>query len=51
MLPEEEYMLQYGPIIRWMLENDPTLRAKRVHGALRFHRRKSLLMPYMLNLH
>ena len=40
MVPDEEYMLQYSPILRWMLENDPTLRAKRVHGALRFHRRK-----------
>merc|ERR1712029_425165 len=38
MASDEEYMLQYSPILQWMLENDPTLRAKRVHGALRFHR-------------
>merc|ERR1712018_176067 len=35
---DDDYMIQYEPIIRWMLANDPTLRAKRVHGALRFHR-------------
>ena len=39
---DEEYMLQYGPLLRWILESDPTLRAKRVHGALRFHRRKPI---------
>ena len=37
---DDDYLLQYGPLLRWILESDPTLRAKRVHGALRFHRRK-----------